>query len=457
MVALAEPALDVRPQPGPQERYLSSPADIAIYGGAAGGGKTWALLMEPLRHVENPAFGAVIFRRTYPQITNEGGLWDESQALYPLLEADPKESTLEWVFPSGARVKFGHMQYEKDKFSWKGAQIPLIGFDQLEDFTESQFFYMLSRNRSTSGVRPYVRANCNPDADSWLASFLSWWIDQDTGYPIPERSGAIRWFVRVSGDIVWGDSKDELRARYPDQPPKSVTFVGARLEDNPALERVDPAYRGWLMALPLVDRERLLGGNWKIRPTAGTVFQRQWFEIVPAAPAIAQRVRAWDKAATEAGGDWTAGVRMAKAPNGVIYIEDVQRKQLSPGGRDRLIRQTAELDGRVVKVRGEQEPGAAGKSDALAFVQLLQGFTVRTEPATGDKVTRAGPLASQAEVGNVKLVRGEWNEAFLSELERFPDGANDDQVDAASAAYDELNPAVRARSGYTGMSYTNPR
>jgi Terminase large subunit, T4likevirus-type, N-terminal len=114
---MAEGSADVRqafnvriaPQPGPQSLFLSTPADIAIYGGAAGGGKTFAELIEPLRHVSNKDFGAVIFRRTTPQITNEGALWDESTKLYPLLDAKPNQGVLYWTFPSGATVSFKHL------------------------------------------------------------------------------------------------------------------------------------------------------------------------------------------------------------------------------------------------------------------------------------------------------------------------------------------------------------
>ena len=179
---------EIRPQRGPQENFLATPADVAIYGGAAGGGKTWGLLLEPLRHIENKDFGAVIFRRTYPQIRQEGGMWDESAKLYPLLGAQPKESTLEWQFPSGARVKFAHMQYEQTRLDWQGAQIPLIEFDELTHFTKAQFFYMFSRNRSLCGVKPYIRAGTNPDADSWVAQLVEWWVDGNTGQAIPEES-----------------------------------------------------------------------------------------------------------------------------------------------------------------------------------------------------------------------------------------------------------------------------
>ena len=108
---------------------------------------------------------AVIFRRESPQITNQGGLWDESAAMYPPFSALPNQVSLSWRFPSGAKVRFSHMQYAKDRFNWDGSQIPLIGFDQLEHFEEIQFWYMLARNRSLCGVRPYIRATCNPIPD----------------------------------------------------------------------------------------------------------------------------------------------------------------------------------------------------------------------------------------------------------------------------------------------------
>ena len=145
----------------------------AIFGGSAGGGKTYALLVEPLRHVGNPEFGAVIFRRTVPEITHEGGLWDESKKIYPLLNAMSNENEKQFRFPSGSKITFSHMLREADKEAWKSAQVPLIIFDQLEMFSRTQFFYMLSRNRSLCGVRPYVRASCNPEP-GWLAE----WLDQ---------------------------------------------------------------------------------------------------------------------------------------------------------------------------------------------------------------------------------------------------------------------------------------
>jgi predicted phage terminase large subunit-like protein len=443
-----EPAdIELRPHPGAQETFLATSADIAIYGGAAGGGKSWAILLEPLRHIGNRDFGAVIFRRTSPQIMNEGGLWDESQKIYPLVDARPLSSQPPyWKFPSGATVSFAHLQRETDVLGWQGSQIALIVFDELTHFTESQFWYMLSRSRSTCGIHPYVRATTNPDPDSFVAKLIEWWIDQDTGYAIPERSGVIRWFVRVNDELHWADTKAELVERFPTALPKSFTFVAATLEDNPTLLEKDPGYRANIEALGLVERERLGRGNWRIRATAGTVFNRDWFPIVPAAPHGGLWVRFWDKAGTEGGGDHTAGALVTMV-DGITYIVDMQRFQHAAGARDAKIRQTAELDRELVKrhegrlhIGSAQDPGQAGKSDLQSFVRLLNGFSVFRQQETGSKLTRANPLAAQAYHGNVRVVAGPWVEAFLAEAHRFTgaEGGVDDQVDATAHGFNWL-------------------
>ena len=226
--------------------------------------------MEPLRHISNPKFRGVIFRRTSVQVRNEGGLWDESQGLYSEAKGKPKAYDLFWEFPSGASVSFAHLEHDKNALDWQGAQIPFIGFDELTHFTERQFWYLLSRNRSSSGIKPYIRATCNPDCDSWVANLISWWINPDTGYAIKERSGVLRWFIRLGENIIWADSPEELAGHVnplthePIQA-KSLTFIASSLADNKIFVDADPSYSASLMALPLVERERLLNGNWKIR------------------------------------------------------------------------------------------------------------------------------------------------------------------------------------------------
>lgn len=269
---------EIRPQAGPQTIALQSKADILIYGGQAGGGKTWFLTAELLRRVHNGGFRAVIFRRTYPQIMGQGGLWEEANGLYRPQGGKMREGDkLDATFPSGAVVAFCHMQHEKDKYQYQGHQICYIGFDELTHFTETQFFYLVSRNRSACGIKPYIRATCNPDAGSWVAEFITWWIGED-GLPIKERAGKLRYFVRDDQDkLTWGDTKQELIDAFPEYSADqilSVTFVPATLDDNPALTKKDPGYRAKLMALPRIERLRLLGGNWKV--SEGSLIDLAW-------------------------------------------------------------------------------------------------------------------------------------------------------------------------------------
>lgn len=441
---MVEAKAAIRPQAGPQLTFLASSADIAIYGGAAGGGKTWALLLEPMRHVYNGDFGAVFFRRTTVMIRNEGGLWDESGKLYPLLGGRPKEHVLEWRFPSGAAVSFAHLEHDKNVLDYQGSQIPLICFDELTHFSQKQFWYMVSRNRSMCGVRPYIRATCNPDADSWVAKFIAWWIDENTGLAIPERSGVVRWFVRINDKLIWADTPEALEEQHPGIPPKSVTFIAASLTDNKALMEADPGYLANLMALPTVERERLLGGNWKIRPAAGLLFKRSWCKVVDQAPMDLEMVRGWDLAGTPKtetnDPDATAGTKIGRSRSTGRYIvlhhvED----HLSPHGVEALLENTASQDGVEVEISLPQDPGQAGKSQVSTLINRLSSFNAKASPESGDKVTRFGPFSAQAEAGNVDVLRGDWNEDWFAALEGFPDAAHDDAPDSTSRAYNALS------------------
>lgn len=439
----------LKPQPGPQEVFLSSPADIAIYGGAAGGGKTYGLLLELLRHINNPGFGAVVFRRNSGQITNEGGLWDNAKMMYRSLGATFRESNPKTViFKSGAKITFNHLHAESDVYSYQGAQIPLICFDELTHFSEAQFTYMMSRNRSTCGVRPYIRATCNPDSESWVAEFIAWWINQDTGYAIQERSGKLRYFIRIDGNIHWANSPDELAEKFKVRPElcKSVTFICSSIFDNKVLLAADPGYLATLNALSTVEKERLLSGNWKIRPAGGLIFGRTTIHYIDAAPTKLRYCRKWDLAATEPSEtnrnpDATAGVLLGVDNNGNYYVLDVIRRQENAASIRRLVLITAELDKkkyRNVTINISQDPGQAGKEQAQSYVKMLAGYKVVARAETGDKVTRAEPLAAQWQAGNVYIVKGDWNGMYVDEMEKFPDGEHDDMVDASSGAFNEL-------------------
>ena len=435
----------IGPQPGPQQEFLATPADIAIYGGAAGGGKTYALLLEAVRNIDNPNFGAVLFRREAVQISSEGGLFDTSATIYPQIDGTAKFGPHRmWAFPTGATVTFSHLHSETSVNDWQGSQIPLIGYDELTHFTEKQFWYMLSRNRSTCGVRPYIRATCNPDADSWVSDLVSWYIDQDTGYAIPARSGRIRYFIRLDDRMIWGNSPQELMVDHPNSIPKSFTFIAATLSDNQILNASDPEYRANLMALTRVERERLLNGNWKIRPSMGSYFPSTNVSIIKEVPSdVKLWVRRWDLAATEPSEtnpspDATASVLMGKRDNGRIIIADgINIRKNAHIVRDVIVNvatQDRAMYNRVVTVL-PQDPGQAGKDQVASLINLLAGYKAKGIRETGPKETRAEPFSSQWQAGNVDIVQGPWNKHYLSEMQMFPSADHDDYVDASSGAY----------------------
>jgi predicted phage terminase large subunit-like protein len=441
-----------------QEKAFYCDADFIIFGGAAGGGKSYWLEVTPLPYLNYPGFNCVIFRRESPEITNPGGLWDLSFELYSPLGLKPKVKDLCWEFGKISKIKFSHMQRVSDKYKHKGAQYVIVCFDEVDSFEFSQVWYLLSRMRSTSGVKPRMRATCNPNADSWVAKFIEWYIDQDTGYAINERSGVVRWFLQrgegVEG-IEWFDSKEAALDKYPRSSPKSFTFIASKLEDNQALLDKDPDYESNLEALGKVERERLKYGNWKIRPAAGLYFQRENLPIIDEneVPDGLTWIRYWDLASTkekqkkaESGQPcYTAGGLVAidwedRATNKIrmIYIKHVSRFRKAPADVEKKIESLAEADGINTYIGIEEDPGAAGVIVSHHFANLLQDYALLTPKKTDNKIAAASPLSAQAEKGKVCLVRGKWNEAFIDEAENFPDGKFKDQVDAVAGAFNTL-------------------
>lgn len=442
------------PQAGPQTMFMASGADIVIYGGAAGGGKTYALLLEALRHKGVNGFGGVIFRKNFTQITAEGGLWDASNKIFSQVpDAHPRKTPkLHWRFDCGAKLHFAHIDREEDLLAWQGTEIAYLAFDELTHFTRRQFLYMLSRNRSTCGIKPYVRATCNPDSDSWVADFISWWIDPDSGYPIPDRSGVVRYMCVVNDVIHWGESPEELENKhgFPQSDCKSVTFIASRLEDNKILMESDPSYLSNLKALTEVDMERLLYGNWKIKAQAGRFFKRTqipadgYLERLP--NDVLYWCRAWDLAATDkdenGNADYTAGVLIGKRKNGRFIVADVINLQIKAGDVENLILMTAIADrkkyGFNYKVRIPQDPGAAGKIVAKQYINTLSGYDVTSAPVSGSKELRATPFAAQWQNGFIDVLIANWNDEYFSQLESFPESKHDDMVDSSSDAFNEL-------------------
>jgi len=383
-----------------QRTFLASNALELFYGGAAGGGKTAALLMGALQYVEVPGYSALLLRRTFRELSLPRALIDLSLEWLSPTDAYWSTNEKKWTFPSGATISFGYLDTDRDMWQYQTAAFQYIAFDEVTEFTENQYRFLFSRLRRLEGsilpVRMRSASNPGGRGHEWVK----------------------RRFID-SGETV------------------GRVFIPAFLEDNPYLDRVQ--YEESLKRLDPILFARLRKGDWTVRATDG-LFRREWFEIVPESPAEAERVRYWDCASTtEAEADdpdWTIGCRMAQK-DGVYYIEDVKRARITPHAVERLVRQTAQLDSLAVRVGMEEEPGSSGKAIIDHYQRnVLRGFAFKGYRSTGTKTIRATPLAIAAEAGNVKLVEGPWVGDFLDELEAAQ--GHDDQQDAAAGAFEML-------------------
>lgn len=322
------------PQPGPQTQFLSSPADIVIYGGAAGGGKTYGILLDGVRWAKNEHYNAGFFRRELQQLKSPGGLWEESKKMYAAFGGKPNNQELTWRFPSlsqHALIKMFGLQHADDILKQQGAQYDTIYLDELTHFLESQFWYLLSRLRSQGGkIKPYLRATCNPEP-GWVLDLIEWWINDD-GYPIYDRSGILRWFIRYKDNMHWFDS--ELDAiKWRDMMtltntiiPQSLTFIPARLEDNKILMERDPSYIGKLQSLGELERQKLLLGNWRIKPS-GKLFKIQYFQQFHIAPDFDVKAVFVDTAQeTKTANDYTVFQLWGKSKKNIYLTHQVRGK-----------------------------------------------------------------------------------------------------------------------------------
>jgi predicted phage terminase large subunit-like protein len=394
-------------QPHPKQAvFLSLSCREALYGGAAGGGKSDALLMAALQYVDVPGYSALLLRRTYADLSLPQALMDRAREWLSPTDAHPVDGGKSWRFPSGATLTFGYMDSTGAETRYQGAELQFVGFDELTQFPEKQYRYLFSRLRRIQGVDVplRMRAASNPG----------------------------------------GIGHEWVRQRFIDGRSDGRVFVPARLDDNPSLDRAQ--YLESLSELDPVTKAQLLNGDGSARQPGG-YFDRTWFRMVDPqdVPVNLRLVRFWDCAATEKrednDPDATAGALVGICPKGTVYVLDMRRAWANPGGVKALVTRTALEDGRDVSIRMEQEPGSSGKAVIASYASELIGYDFRGIPSTGNKAARAAPVSAAASNGLVSVVRGSWNGQFFDELEAF-DPTNpklhDDQVDALSGAFGEL-------------------
>lgn len=382
-----------------QAAFLLLNHEEGMFGGAAGGGKSDALLMGALQYVDVPGYSALLLRRSYTDLSLPGALMDRAASWLAGTAARWSGVEKRWTFPSGATLTFGYLENPGDELRYQGAEFQYIGFDELTQFLERQYLYLFSRLRrlAASEVPLRMRAASNPGGLGHL------WV----------------------------------QARFIDSRTKERVFVPSKLKDNPFLDQTE--YVKSLSHLDPITRRQLLEGDWTAR-TGGSMFRREMFPVVDATgPYVYATVRAWDLAASVAeDSKRTVGLRVAKTRDGVYFVEHMVRGKWAPGDRDNVIEQTAKGDGYGYPLLIEQEPGSGGLAQIDTLKRRLRGYRVTGEKVTGDKIVRAGPAASHANLGAIKLVKGSWNATFLDELEAFPEGEYADVADALSLAINHL-------------------
>jgi len=385
----------------------------AFYGGAAGGGKSVALLMAALQWVEIPGYDALLIRDTYANLSKPKSLIPLAHSWLQSTDAKWKDGN-HYLFPSGATLNFGYLSSPLDHFNYQGPSYNFIGIDEVVQIRKNQADYMFSRLRKPGDIPAPSRYRCasNPPAREQLQR--GEWVKDKYVNPHTRK--------------------------------KDVIFISAKLDDNKHLDKED--YIDSLSNLDIVTRKQLQDGDWEVK-AKGNMFKREWFPIIETAPVKNIKwIRYWDLAHTEYNealakkGEeqpaYTAGALVGMTPDGLFFIKSVIRDQLSPRNVEALVRQTADMDGRSVPIWMEQEP-AGGKTVIDHYRRnVLRGFTFKPDKKTKSKASAWGPFATQAEGGNVLLVNGYWNAAFLEEIEVAPNGAFLDQLDAVSGCINKL-------------------
>ena len=425
----------------------------ALYGGGTRGGKSIALLIAAAQYVDIPSYNAIIFRKSYQELSKGDGLIPVSMEWFGRWEDEGvrwDDKLKQWEFPSGAILGFGHLESEKDKYSYIGQSYQFIGFDELTQQPQDTYSFLFSRlvrNKKQEALNIPLRVRCttNPNGEhvEWVYNRF---VNKRTR---PAIRNEIIELALAAGMKREDITPEYIRYRMP-------IFVPSLARDNPYLDRA--SYVDSLNKMDPVTRAQLAEGNWEIR-AMGNMFSRKWFERVPYAkipvPDL-KKVRYWDMAAS-LDGDATASCHLGYDKNsGLFYILDMKLLRKSPRDIEKEVYMSAFDDGPQTAIYMEREPGSGGihNIDHYKRKVIPPGWRFYEDRVSGDKEARARPVSAAAEKGLIKIAwtgkTDMWFSEAMDQLETFPESEHDDAVDALSGAFNMLSHKLNHQATYIG-------
>lgn len=447
------------PASKPQEEFLASDSTITLYHGSAGGGKTFAIILNMVKFAAKRNSTIVCFRRTSTQIRAPGSVWQEATVIFQRMFPDAKirHRDLEIYIPStNSLVKFSHLQYVQDVNSFLGSQLSAVFFDEATTFEPFEDFILplLGRMRNANvDYKPQMFWATNPKFEHGIHHWIKDFYLDDNGIAIPERSNIERYFVLQDNKPLWYDNLEEAESIHGKGKPRSFRAIRSHVTQNIPLMQSNPDYVSNLLALPDIKRRIFYDGSWTAREEEAGYFKREWCKIVPFAnQAKCKRVRAWDTASTppstaSPNPDFTRGTLISKDSTGIYTVEDIVSLRDRPHIVEQLIYSTAVEDGSAVTVVLECDPGQAGVAYANQIKSKLaeMGFYCKIIKSQKSKLTRFLPVSALAEAGMIHFVRADWTEESFIELEEFTGskhGGHDDICDTLSSGIAALNRGV---------------
>lgn len=490
-----------KPASAPQAKFIKSDADLIVYGGARGSGKTFTSLMRFLRWIHDDNFHAYVIRKSSTDMVGGGGAFDEAIKMFTQydsrVEFTRKPMAIKFPHSSGhkrltgADFTFVGLDGDAGKKALQGKQISACMVDEATHLTLDEIEWIMSglrtlaKEKDGTPMKPSIWLTCNPDPDSYILEWIKdyYLYPENTfidgvnvgGRPNPERNGDYRYFLRQGNDYVWGETYEELFDKYShlygvdedtgesECRPMKFQFIGATIYDNPPLRKADPTYLQKLLGLSRVEKERMLYGSWFAREEDGGYWKRHWVtepeQLVEMPPEdqIVRRVRFFDLASTVPSEsnrypDWTAGVLIAKTRDGQYIVEHVERFQKRAGEVENavidIVRKDREFYKGNYKAYLPQDPASAGQIARKYWSKLFaaQGIPIYflKSNSQNSKLKVFEPFAACSENGLVDVLKDTWNSMYFNELESF-DGKRststkkDDMCDATANGFSILS------------------